>query len=217
MAPGAQIALRPSRAAQRIGATFAVALHAMAGIALLSYEPARSALLSVAPIMVELISPPKPAAKPPPEPPRPKPIVKPRPKPPEPLPLVTAPVEAPSPSPVVVPPPPPPPPPEAAAVVVAPPVITQPIYNADYLDNPEPRYPPVSKRNGEQGLVMLRVLVNAGGRADAVEIRRSSGYARLDEAARETVRGWRFVPAKRGGEPAAAWVLIPISFGIDKS
>jgi periplasmic protein TonB len=217
MAHGAQIDLRPSRAAQRTGAAFAVVLHVLAATALLSYEPARSALFATAPLMVQLISPPRPEAKPPAEPPKPKPVVRPRPKPPEPLPLVTAPIEAPSPSPILVPPPPPPPPPEPAPVVVAPPPLSAPIYNADYLDNPAPIYPPVSKRNGEQGIVTLRVLVNPAGRADEVQVRTSSGYSRLDEAARDTVRGWRFVPAKRGDEPVAAWVLIPISFGLDKS
>jgi protein TonB len=214
MAGGAQIDLRPSRATQRTGAAFALFLHAVAGIALLSYEPARSALFATAPLMVQLLTPPRPEAKPPAEPPKPKPVVKPRPKPPEPLPLITAPVEAPSPSPIIVPPPPPPPP-EPAPVVVAPPVVTAPIFAADYLDNPSPTYPALSRRNGEQGRVILRVLVNPAGRADQVEIRTPSGYARLDNAARDTVLGWRFVPAKRGDTPISAWVLIPISFRLE--
>jgi protein TonB len=48
-----------------------------------------------------------------------------------------------------------------------------------------------------------------------VQIRTSSGHARLDEAAREAVQHWRFVPAKRGEQPLSAWVLIPISFGLE--
>jgi protein TonB len=139
-----------------------------------------------------------------------KPVVKPQPKPPEPLPLITAPVEAPSPSPILAPPPPPPEPAPVAAAPEA--AITAPIFAADYLDNPPPMYPTLSRRVGEQGRVVLRVLVNPEGRADDVEIRSSSGHFRLDEAARETVRRWRFVPAKRGDQPVPAWVLIPISF-----
>jgi periplasmic protein TonB len=53
------------------------------------------------------------------------------------------------------------------------------------------------------------------GTADEVQIRDSSGYVRLDEAARDTVQRWRFVPAKRGTQPVPAWVLIPIAFGLD--
>jgi periplasmic protein TonB len=217
MAHGAHIDLRPSRAPQRTGAIVAVAMHAVVAGALLSYEPARTALLATAPLMVSLITPPRPEAKPPVEPPKPrlKPVVKPPPKPPEPLPLVTAPAEAPTPSPILVPPPPPPPPPEPAPAIVAPPVITAPIFAADYLDNPAPYYPPLSRRAGEQGRVVLRVLVSAGGRSDEVQIRTSSGHTRLDDAARETVRRWRFVPAKRGDQPIAEWVLIPISFRLE--
>ena len=218
MAQGAQLTFNPSRASQRIGVAVAVALHAVAGAALVAYEPARSALLAAAPIMVSLITPPRPEVRPEPTPPKPKPVVKPRPKPPEPLPLVTAPIEAPSPSPVIVPPPPPPPPEPPAPVVVAPPppvVVTAPIFAADYLDNPAPPYPALARRAGEQGRVMLRVLVNPGGNADEVEIRTSSGHRRLDESARDTVRRWRFVPAKRGDEPGPAGVLIPISFRLE--
>jgi protein TonB len=59
------------------------------------------------------------------------------------------------------------------------------------------------------------VLVNAGGSADALQVRESSGHTRLDNAARDTVRRWRFVPAKRGETPIPAWVLIPISFSLE--
>jgi protein TonB len=93
--------------------------------------------------------------------------------------------------------------------------ISQPIFNADYLDNPAPAYPSLARRSGEQGRVMLRVLVNAAGRADEAQVRTSSGSARLDESARATVLRWKFVPAKRGDEPVAAWVLIPITFRLE--
>lgn len=180
--------------------------------------------------MVDLITLPK--VEPKPEPPveivppksKPKPVVKPRPKPPEPKPVIAAPAEAPSP--VVTPPPPPAPEPEPAPppMVAAPPAppapepvvpVIPPVFNADYLDNPPPRYPALSRRIGEEGRVILRVLVNASGSADEVQIRDSSGHARLDEAARDTVRRWRFVPARRGEQPVAAWVLIPISFRLE--
>jgi protein TonB len=212
MAHGAQISVHPSRAAHRVGAAFAIGMHALVGAVLLTYEPARSALLTVAPIMVSLIAAPKPDARPVETPPQPRPVAKPRPKPPEPAPLVSAPVEAPSPSPILVAPPPPPPPAPAATPPLA---ITAPVFAADYLDNPPPSYPMLSRRAGEEGRVVLRVLVSPGGRADDVEIRSSSGYSRLDEAARDTVRRWRFVPAKRGDQPVPAWVLIPISFRLE--
>jgi protein TonB len=94
-------------------------------------------------------------------------------------------------------------------------VVTPPIFTAHYLENPLPQYPSRSRRLGEQGRVVLRVLVNAGGSADALQVRESSGHTRLDNAARDTVRRWRFVPAKRGETPIPAWVLIPISFSLE--
>ena len=206
--------------AHGVGGVFTIALHVAVLAALVAHEPSRTALLAAAPVMVSLITPPK-IEPPKPKvevPPKPRPVVmKPLPKP-EPLPLITAPVEVPSPSPIVVPPPPPPPAPApvVAAPVIAPPVVmTAPIFAADYLDNPAPAYPAPSRKAGEQGRVILRVLVNPGGTADEVQVRTSSGFLRLDEAARDSVRRWRFVPAKRGGEPVTAWVLVPVSFRLD--
>jgi len=62
---------------------------------------------------------------------------------------------------------------------------------------------------------MLRVLVSPQGNADAVEVRSSSGSRRLDDAALSTVKSWRFVPARHGEQPVAAWVLVPIAFTLE--
>ena len=90
-----------------------------------------------------------------------------------------------------------------------------PRFDAAYLQNPEPGYPMLSKRLGEEGRVLLRVLVNPEGLAEQVEVRQSSGHPRLDQAALGTVRRWRFIPARRGAERLAAWVLVPLSFQLD--
>jgi protein TonB len=196
-----------------------IALHVAGLVALLHYEPVREALASAAPIMVSLITPrlevepPKPKAEPPKPKPRPA-------RPPIEEPLISAPVETPSPT-VAPAPPPPPQPVEAAAgapvvaPVVAPLPIIPPNFNADYLHNPAPVYPLVARRNGEQGRVVLHVLVTADGQPAQVAVRTSSGSARLDGAALETVQRWRFMPARQGGRPVAAWVLVPISFVLE--
>ena len=62
---------------------------------------------------------------------------------------------------------------------------------------------------------MLRVLVSADGQPEQVDVRTSSGSPRLDTAALDTVRRWKFVPAKQGDRPIAAWVLVPISFRLE--
>ena len=89
-------------------------------------------------------------------------------------------------------------------------------FDADYLKNPAPVYPPLSRRMGEEGKVMLRVSVNPQGTADQVEIRTSSGSSRLDESAQRTVATWKFIPAKRGEESVQSWVLVPIIFKLEQ-
>lgn len=89
-------------------------------------------------------------------------------------------------------------------------------FDADYLQNPAPPYPPQSRRLGEEGKVVLRVRVSADGHAQEVEIKTSSGSNRLDESARKTVGQWKFVPATRGGAAVESWVLVPIVFKLEE-
>jgi protein TonB len=96
--------------------------------------------------------------------------------------------------------------------------VSSPVFDAAYLNNPHPPYPPMSTRMREEGKVILRVRVLPNGRAEQVEIKHSSGSARLDESARATVlRHWRFVPARQGDAAVAAWVLVPISFRLKEN
>ena len=85
---------------------------------------------------------------------------------------------------------------------------------AAYLRNPKPSYPNLSRRLSEQGTVVLRVFVTMGGDATRVELKESSGFSRLDHAALSAVQNWKFVPAKRGEQPVAAWVVVPIKFSL---
>jgi len=208
-------------------------LHAVAIFGLLNVEPVAQAVGLQQPLMVSLltINPPEPP-KEVPKPLPPKPQVQ-QVKPVQPPPVMAVREEAPSPI-TIAPPPPepvplpvvlPPPTPEpvkpvavAAASIVAPapppPPVIPPRFDADYLDNPAPAYPALSRRVGEHGRVLLRVYVQPDGAAAQVEVRESSGYERLDKAARDTVQRWRFVPAKQGDRGVAAWVLVPISFSI---
>lgn len=94
--------------------------------------------------------------------------------------------------------------------------LTQPRFDADYLRNPAPPYPALSRRMGEEGKVVLRVSVNPHGGADSVEIKTSSGSPHLDESARKTVHQWKFIPAKRGEIAVQSWVLVPIIFKLEQ-
>ncbi len=91
---------------------------------------------------------------------------------------------------------------------------TAPSFSAAYLSNPAPAYPSSARRNGEQGTVVLRVLVNAAGDPERVEINHSSGFDRLDRAALDAVRQWKFVPGRRDGEAITAWVNVPLMFSL---
>lgn len=93
--------------------------------------------------------------------------------------------------------------------------ITAPVFNAAYLRNPEPVYPVSARRRGEQGTVMLKVLVTREGTAASVSVDKSSGSAALDRAAVEAVRKWRFAPARRGTDAVESSVLVPIVFRLE--
>lgn len=88
-------------------------------------------------------------------------------------------------------------------------------FDAAYLHNPKPVYPVASRRLGEEGRVVLRVRVSAHGQPMEVDIKQSSGFPRLDEAARAAVERWRFVPARQGTEAVEASVLVPLHFSLD--
>lgn len=88
------------------------------------------------------------------------------------------------------------------------------LYRTAYLHNPEPPYPERSRELGEQGRVLLRVLVSPEGRASQIDIVDSSHSRRLDEAARAAVADWRFVPARQDGTAIASHILVPISFSL---
>ncbi|MFT3907752.1 MAG: TonB family protein [Steroidobacteraceae bacterium] len=91
--------------------------------------------------------------------------------------------------------------------------LVPPSFDAAYLNNPGPRYPPTSRKLREEGEVLLRVLVRSDGSAERVEIEHSSGFFRLDAAAAEVVaQRWHFVAARQNGQPVAAWVLVPVRF-----
>jgi protein TonB len=197
-----------------------VALHAGVLWGLMQIESVREAVQEAVPIMVGLVTlppkaPPKPQIEPPP-PPKPPPV-KPRPQPQ----MIAAQTEAPAPIsapipepvPVIEEPPPPPPPPAAAE----PAPVIPPNFVAAYLDNPAPSYPSSSKRLGESGTVLLRVVVDENGRPASVDVATSSGFERLDRAAIDAVRRWKFVPAKQGDRAVKAAVLVPLEFQLTSS
>jgi len=102
-----------------------------------------------------------------------------------------------------------------ALVSTAPVVDSEPDYQARYLNNPRPDYPMVARRMGWQGTVILNVEVLAEGGCGALSVYRSSGHEVLDNAAINTVKYWRFTPARHAGRAVTQWFKVPINFSLE--
>lgn len=232
--PGVRAAARGTGASDDDGLTAAqrravvvliAALHVAGGYAALQVPAVRQALVETAPIFVSLLAP----APPTPPAPPPPPVVRPLPKTaPAPAPVIAA---APSPAPAafVVPAPPPPepaPPLPTPAVAAAPPAPPAPPPPApklipasavQFLEPPVLEYPRLSRRNAETGLVIVRAYVDtAGGAPRSVQVDKSSGFPRLDQAAIAAVQRARFKPYTENGRPIEGWALIPFNFELEK-
>jgi protein TonB len=90
-----------------------------------------------------------------------------------------------------------------------------PSRDADYLNNPAPAYPAISRRLGEQGKVVIRVLIDRDGKPQQGDVGQSSGYTRLDQAALRAVMSWRYVPGRRDGLVQDMWFDVPIHFTLE--
>jgi protein TonB len=217
--------LRP--ATKRVLLATVIFFHVGAGYALTQIEPTRLVVGDTAPMEVSFVNP-APPSPPQPEPPPPEPppelesmIAPPMPD----LPPPVFPVEAPPPKPK---PPPPPKPRQQAAPSTppsdAPPQPAPPVQQSGprtvtdaqvgYLTRPSPIYPIRSKRAGDQGTVMVKVLVDPTGRPSQVALQKSSGHPELDEAALSALRSARFRPFVDAGAVQAVWVLCPIGFAL---
>lgn len=211
---------------------FVCLLHAAVILAVWSHPPAAKPVSLAAPtVQGMLIALPEPVAvsvppvveSPPPPPPKkteapktpvPKPV-----QPPKPLPVETsiAPPEtaitpAPPPAPVAVQAP-------ASAPVTPEPQaepVQEPQVDASSMKSLAPKYPRLSRRLREQGTVLLEMLVLADGSIAELRVKTSSGFERLDQAALDAVKSWRFLPARRGGEAIAYRYVQPIEFSLAK-
>jgi len=204
--------MRLYRGSRGASGAAAFAIHALLILAALNARPIASAIADVAPLTVSIVSAParpEPAPRVPPLRPR---LIEPA-RDTVPLPVIaiapvanpataSVPARAPAASPAG--------PSPATSPAVQP--VVAPVFDADYLLNPAPAYPPLSRRLNEEGRVLLRVWVRPDGTAERVEIARSSGFDRLDRSAIEAVARWRFVPARQGTQAVAASVLVPVAF-----
>ncbi|WP_050461738.1 energy transducer TonB [Herbaspirillum autotrophicum] len=157
-----------------------------------------------------------------PAPPKVVPVVKKSVTPPPPIPVTAAP----APTAISAPPSPPQPAdpsPPAAAPAAAPaappgPVLPKQITSGiEYIEAPRVTYPAVSKRMGEEGVVQFKVLVNTKGRAEQVDIIKTSGSSRLDDEARRAVMRAIFKPYIEDGKAIVVSTTGSIVFKLDHS
>ena len=221
--------LTPGQRRVMVGAVLAA--HVVGVWALLQIREVRDAVAEAAPMFVNLIAPPGPPepVRIEPPPPLPKPVVqRPRPEP-----VIVAAKPSPAPAPFVAPAPPPEPP-APAVVAPAPPSVAEapptappapapppapkiiPASAVQYLEPIVLEYPRLSKRNGETGRVLIRVYIDEAGVAKNLQVNRSSGHPRLDEAAFAAVQKARFKPYTENGVPVAGWAFIPLEFELEK-
>jgi len=226
--------LTPAQRRSAVGAI--VALHAAAAWGLMQVEAVREVVADAAPIFVAMeraeaapaaiepqatTPPPKPSvsrrivtAAPTPTPqaiePLPAPEREPQQQPPVSAPAQATPAPASSIAAAVdapVLPAPPSPPPEPRQI---PPSAVQ------YLEAPVLQVPAASARAGESGRAVVRVLIDEHGLPRTVQLARSSGFKRLDDAALAAVRRARFRPYAENGQPQPGWALIPLTFELEK-
>lgn len=84
------------------------------------------------------------------------------------------------------------------------------------LVNTPPRYPRVARVRGYEGVVVLRVYVNAVGSVGSLKIKKSSGFESLDKAALKAIQKWKFTPAKHLGRSVTSEIELPVRFRLEK-
>lgn len=102
----------------------------------------------------------------------------------------------------------------AKAVVEAEQDIVPPRVDATLGQNPAPPYPRISRRLKEEGTVLLEIYILANGQVGEMRIKQSSGFNRLDQAARAAVAKWRYQPATKNGQSIGFWYVQPIYFSL---
>ena len=102
--------------------------------------------------------------------------------------------------------------PAPPALAAPPSVVKSDNLAAQMLSGRPPRYPLESRRKREQGTVLLSLTLGTDGSVAEISVARSSGFERLDKAARDAVRHWRWAPVRRDGQPVMVRGVVEIPF-----
>lgn len=91
-----------------------------------------------------------------------------------------------------------------------------PSADAAGLNNKAPVYPMLSRKRKEQGTVWLLLLVSKEGVVTELKLKKTSGFDRLDQAALQAVKKWKFQPARKQGQPIDYWYELPLKFSLQQ-
>jgi periplasmic protein TonB len=80
----------------------------------------------------------------------------------------------------------------------------------------ESDYPRQSVRLREEGIPVLSILVREDGTVGDAKLLQSCGIERIDTAALELVKRFRYSPAVKDGKPIASWKTQPVTFKLTK-
>jgi TonB family protein len=80
------------------------------------------------------------------------------------------------------------------------------------VDRSPPVYPPIARRAGHEGTVILNILIDEKGRVAEMEMIKGVGREDMDEAARDAVRQWTFKPGTKDGVPVKVWKIEKVVF-----
>ena len=103
---------------------------------------------------------------------------------------------------------------QTAVVAKAEPAGPKLVSAVEYIQAPQADYPPMARRMGEEGRVVMQVLVNDKGRAEKVEILKSSGFSRLDESAKTALLRALFKPYLEDGKAMTILATASINFSL---
>ena len=78
----------------------------------------------------------------------------------------------------------------------------------------QPDYPMLSKRRGETGVAYVHFVVGLTGKLENIELKKSSGYSRLDDAALSAMRNSSCKPYMEDGQPVRAAYTQPFDFSL---
>lgn len=102
--------------------------------------------------------------------------------------------------------------PAAPAPTPPAPATPRTVSSVEYIKAPQLIYPNLSRRLGESGTVVLRILINEKGLPEQILIQKSTGYTNLDEAGRQAAQRALFKPMIENGKPVPVYVLVPLTF-----